>query len=161
MNIYRATFYGSNGETFKTLIKAKDLTSAKSEVEGALDKQGYFEVEGKGNRYFVVSKSNLVFVEYEVLLNEDALGFLDLMKLDKESLGNILNQISDLTLLAVALSDIKKSEQEIIFDALSPDKQKILKKAMDELWTVSLSEIYMAQEMISNLAALNVKKRGA
>lgn len=160
MNIYRATFYGSNGDTFKTLIQAEDFKSAKKEVEDNLINGGHFEIEGKGNRYFVVMQSNLVFVEYELLLNDNKMGFKNLINLPTEELQHVLNQIPSLKVLAVAMVGLTPAEKEVVYQGLSKEEKTSLQTEINELWEVSLPEVYSAQELITSMA-LNLNKEGS
>ena len=154
MNIYRATFYGSNGESFKTLIQGEDIEAVKTAVGETINSGGHFEVEGKGNRYFYANPKNVVFIEYEFLLDSknSESGFSAFLKNEDAYIKEVLNNVHSITAIAVALAHSEEEEKERIISLLSKSRQGKLRKEIKSIWKVSMSEAYAAQEIILTIA---------
>lgn len=152
MHIYRATFYGANMGTFRTLIQAKDLKTASQTVDIKIQDGELFEVEGKGNRFVRVSVSNLVFVEYELLLNDSGLRFEEIMKFDDRGLKRLFEAVKDVSVLAVAFKPLQESMKNKLMDVLPESERDTIIREMQELRSVSVSEAYEAQNIIVDTA---------
>ncbi|WP_040058772.1 FliG C-terminal domain-containing protein [Priestia filamentosa] len=155
MNIYRVTFHGANGETFKTLLQEKTFEELKIKVGTMLNEGNCFDVEGKGNRHFYVNPKNLVFVEYEFLLDsrDTRNGIKALISQDKEYLQEVVNRLHANSALAIVIAHLEKHEKEKVLDVLSPERKLLIEKEINNLWEVSLSELYNAQEVVLETAS--------